>query len=395
MQKKKVFKIEDSNIEGIGTDADKQCRETAAATEKAWKKVKKDKPGKYCWRIEKFKVKTNRDGLEGKFFDDDSYIYLSGVKNKDNDKKIDWDVHFWLGKTTSQDESGTAAYKTVELDDFMGGDPIQHRECSGHESRLFLSYWPEGIRLLSGGCESGFNIVKPETFTPRLLWIKGKKNVRVVQVDIKVSNLNAGDVFILDCGLNLYQYQGKKCGSQEKLQAGKLQRMIDDERKGKPEVLVFSQTEEPGEDCQIFFSYFQEDVDEIKEGEKVPVEECQKLLDSIDGDGGDDAQYEKKSDKSLHQLSDSSGEMKFTEVAKGDHLEYGLLKSDDVFIFNNGCEIYVWVGKDASSDERKKGMGYASKYLKDNGLPPQMPVTKVHDGQESERFLLSLKGKKH
>ena len=44
-----------------------------------------------------------------------------------------------------QDEYGTAAYKTVELDTFLGDLPVQHREVMGHESALFKSYFPEGI----------------------------------------------------------------------------------------------------------------------------------------------------------------------------------------------------------------------------------------------------------
>lgn len=52
--------------------------------------------------------------LIGTFFSGDSYIVLNTYKKKDSDKLL-FDVHFWLGRYTSQDEAGTAAYKTVEL----------------------------------------------------------------------------------------------------------------------------------------------------------------------------------------------------------------------------------------------------------------------------------------
>ena len=41
--------------------------------------------------------------------------------------RLEQHIHFWLGAQSSQDEAGVAAYKTVELDEFLGGAPIQHR----------------------------------------------------------------------------------------------------------------------------------------------------------------------------------------------------------------------------------------------------------------------------
>jgi len=60
-----------------------------------------------------------------------------------------------LGSETSIDEQGTAAYKTVELDDWFDGEPSQNREVMGEESDEFKSLF-ESYELLEGGIDSGF-----------------------------------------------------------------------------------------------------------------------------------------------------------------------------------------------------------------------------------------------
>ncbi|KAI3667385.1 hypothetical protein L6452_42441 [Arctium lappa] len=124
-----------------------------------------------------------------------------------------YDIHFWLGKDTSQDEAGTAAIKTVELDAVLSGRAVQHREIQNHESDKFLSYFKPCIIPLEGGVATGFK--KPEEeFETRLYTCKGK---RVVPFSRSV--LNHDDVFILDTKDKIFQFNGANSNIQERAKA--------------------------------------------------------------------------------------------------------------------------------------------------------------------------------
>lgn len=121
---------------------------------------------------------------------------------------------------TSQDEAGAAAILTVQLDDLLDGSPIQHREVQDHESSLFLSYFKNGIRYVAGGVASGFHHVTiNDGGQKRLFQVKGKRNVRVREVGLSVSNMNKGDCFILEDSRNIYVYVGPTAKRVEKLKA--------------------------------------------------------------------------------------------------------------------------------------------------------------------------------
>jgi len=368
MLKQKEYNLADSNIANIGSDLDKKIRQAAANTEEAWTGAGKV-VGLEIWRIEKFQVKRVGKETFGTFYSGDSYIVLNTYKKKPDGNALAWDVHFWLGKHTTQDEAGTAAYKTVELDDLLNDAPVQHREVQGYESDLFLKYFKGQIRLLEGGVDSGFKHVEPEKYTPRLLQLKGRKKVRVTQVDMKPESLNSGDVFILDGGLQLYQFNGKAASPMEKMKGAQLTRAMADERKGLPKVHVIEEGDKTSDAGEFW---------KLLGGEK-PIKSA--------SEGGSDEEAEAANAKirKLFRLSDATGKMEFTEVASG-KISRKLLDNNDVFVFDSGAEVFAWIGSKATSAEKKKSMSYAQEYLQKYSRPLWLPITRVLEGQENEVF---------
>jgi gelsolin len=371
MLKQKEYNVADSNIALLGSDLEKKVKLAAAQTEKAWAEAGK-KVGIQIWRIEKFNVVSWPKEQYGTFYSGDSYIVLWTYKKKPDSDALAWDVHFWLGKHTSQDEAGTAAYKTVELDDFLGGAPVQYREVQGHESDRFMSHFKNEIKLLEGGIDSGFKHVEAEKYQARLLHLKGKKKVRVSQVELSYKSLNSGDVFILDSGIDIYQWNGSKAGMQEKMKGAQVSRAISDERKGLPKVNVIEESEKANA-TDPFWKLL---------GGTGPIKSAE--------EGGSDEEAEKKTDRKLFRLSDASGKMTFTEVASGNNIKKNLLDENDVFIFDTGAEVFAWIGKKASADERKKALAFAQDYLSKYNRPIWLPIARILSGGENEVFEASF-----
>lgn len=114
--------------------------EESALREPAWKPVLACRePRLFLWRIEKFQVKVWT--RHGTFYNGDTFIVLNVYKRNANDAALRYDVHFWIGKYSTADEYGTAAYKTVELDTALDGKAVQYREVEDYESEKFRSYF--------------------------------------------------------------------------------------------------------------------------------------------------------------------------------------------------------------------------------------------------------------
>lgn len=336
----------------FGSDTEKKVKKESAESEPAWQDAGKE-VGQKIWRIVKFEVEHWPEEQYGEFFNGDSYIILNTYKEEE---EIKYDVHFWIGKYSTQDEYGTAAYKTVELDTFLEDKPIQHREVQGHESPLFKTYF-QTLTLLKGGADTGFRRVLPEAYNPRMFHVmkQSNKNITCTQVSMKKGNLKAGDVFIIDNGKAIYQWNGKDCSHDEKFKAAQEIGKMKSSRKAR--------------------------VTTLEEDSCSPDHEALQLLK----DGESKAKVEVKGERKMFEVSDEDGSLDMEEIASDDGLSKDLLKSENVFVINTGTHVFCWVGAGASVDERRNGLPYACNYVCKTDTP-WLPVTVVAQGEESAAF---------
>jgi len=361
--KAKEYDWKDSNLALFGSDLDKKVKKESAMTETAWKGAG-TAVGLKIWRIVKFQVKDWPKNDYGKFYAGDSYIILNTYKSDPGSADLDHDLHFWIGSHSSQDEYGTAAYKTVELDTFLDDKPVQHREVQGHESDLFLTYFKSGLSILEGGAETGFRHVKPEEYKPRLLHFSGaKKNIVVHEVPLARSRVHSGDVFILDLGLKIYQWNGSQSNKDERFKAMQyLNALKSDRGNAESETIEEADTS----DDHVFYAT---------------------LTDKDIPDPSFDTP-DKPGEKVLSKVSDAGGHIKISEVKKG-RVGKADFDSHDVFILDVGNECFVWVGQNASPDEKKNGLGYAHQHLMTTSHP-LIPISVIKEGQHSKSFTAAI-----
>ncbi|XP_065856405.1 villin-3 [Euphorbia lathyris] len=320
------------------------------------------KLGIEIWRIENFQPVLLPKSDHGKFYMGDCYIVLQTTSVKGGSHL--YDIHFWIGKDTSQDEAGTAAVKTVELDAVLGGRAVQHRELQGHESDKFLSYFRPCIIPLEGGVASGFKKPEEEEFETRLYICKGKRAVRMKQVPFARSSLNHDDVFILDTENKIYQFNGANSNIQERAKALEVIQFLKEKyHEGTCDVAIVDDgkldTESDSGEFWVLFGGF------APIGKKVMTE--------------DDIVPESTPAK-LYSIND--GVLKAIEG----ELSKGMLENNKCYILDCGAEVFIWVGRVTQVEERKAASQVAEEFVASQNRPKSTRLTRVIQGYETHAF---------
>ncbi|TVY42085.1 Severin [Lachnellula subtilissima] len=360
----KEYDIKDSNVELIGTEIDHRVKYNSAKTEPAWNDGKVGlQAGLHVWRIEDFEVIPWPKEKYGQFFDGDSYIVLHSYKvGKDGNEKLGHEIFFWLGSKTSQDEAGTAAYKTVELDEFLQGSATQHREIQQQPSDEFVALFPR-LSIRAGGVRSGFTHVETDAKTKEVTLLLrifkhpsavGRDSIIVHEVEPTWQSLDEEDVFVLDKGDKIWVWQGKKCSPMEKAKAAQV---VNDLTLAKHvDVEVLAQTD--------------------SRSHVYPPQQHQALAPA------DYFALVMHLDNYLSTLS-----------KKGRQSEERILTLMTFFLLDVGRTIWVWKGLGASAGERAMWLNVAQSYVRQlQGTSDAylIPLAAVIEGNESPSFLKAI-----
>ena len=374
MQKRKELNIKDTNLALMGSELDQKLRLQKAQGEDAFRGVGQ-KPGIEVWRIEKFQPVPWKQ--LGKFYDGDSYIVLHTQLEDDT---LKWDIYFWLGQYTSQDEAGTAAFKTVELDEVLGQAPVQHREVQMHETEEFLSLWSDfgGLKIMKGGMESGFKDVdagEAGEWVPRdpELHLVSGPTMRTVRVsalpEVDISYLSEEDCYVLDSGhTSIFLYRGEGASPGETAKAG---RFANELAQGRPDgdVRFCSSSDAPQEFWDIL-------------GGKQPIPTTApsfvKNRDNAPSGADEKEPY-------LVHVTDESGSVQATTVATGAAMKGYALNESDCYILIEPKRATAWLGAGASLSEKRTAPGRMSQIMAKEGNP-YATTSVVKQGREPDYF---------
>lgn len=274
----------------------------------------------------------------------------------------------------------------MEID--LHGVPVQYREVQGNESPRFFSYFKH-LRILHGGVRSGFrHVTEPPPLDLFVLYHisvhprHGSVAVRQVTKHLHPTVAKyPSDVFVLDKGTKVFQYNTRLSAGKERFETAQFVRALIDSREGKDKPTL-SVLDEGGSGAGVFLLELGEDAEHSE-----PIQ--------INTDAAAKTPASDTTPAKLFRIVDDSGSITFTPV----EVESPSLKdlhTDDAFLVDATASqtapaLYAWIGKGSSAAERKYVIQYGQRYLwqlaeKDRSLA-RVSVVCAGEGHEPRELL--------
>ncbi|EHH51429.1 hypothetical protein EGM_10795 [Macaca fascicularis] len=327
--------------------------------------------GLHIWITENQKMVPVPEGAYGNFFEEHCYVILHVPQSPKATQGLSSDLHYWVGKQAGAEAQGTAAAFQQHLQEELGGQTVLHREAQAHESDCFCSYFRPGIIYRKGGLASDLKHVETNFFNiQRLLHIKGRKHVSATEVELSWNSFNKGDIFLLDLGKMMIQWNGPKTSISEKARGLALTYSLRDrERGGRAQIGVVDDEAKAPDLMQIMEAVLGRRVGSLRAA--TPSKDINQL---------------QKASVRLYHVYEKGKDLVVVELATPP-LTQDLLQEEDVYILDQGgFKIYVWQGRMSSLQERQAAFSRAVGFIQAKGYPTYTNVEVVNDGAESAAF---------
>ncbi|KAM7229870.1 hypothetical protein CapIbe_018587, partial [Capra ibex] len=325
----------------------------------------------HIWIIENLQMVPVPEPAYGNFFEKHCYVVLHVPQRRKATPGAPKDLHYWIGKMAGAGAEGAPGSLLRHLKEALGGAAVQHREVQGHESACFRSYFRSGIIYRKGGLASARKHVETNVYNiQRLLRIRGGKHVSATEVELSWHSFNKSDVFLLDLGRLMIQWNGPKASAAKKARGLFLTHSLRDrERGGRAEVSVVDDEAEATDLVVIMEAVLGHRVRNLHAA--MPSKRMSEL---------------QKANVHLYQICQKSKDLVVQELSTCP-LTQDLLQEENCYMLDQGSfKIYVWQGRLASLQERGAAFRRALSFIQAKGYPSYTSVEVMDDGAESAGF---------
>lgn len=329
-------------------------------------------PGVTIWEIENFLPNKIEDVTHGKFYEGDCYIVL---KTFLLETQLSWEIYFWIGSATTLDKKACAAIHAVNLRNFLGARCRTQREEQADESDEFLALFDSDIVYIEGGRTStGFFTIEDNVFKTRLYVVHNDDTaLNLEPVEIDYNSLDTENVFLLDAGLKLFLFFGKKARNTVKSKSRLLAEKINkNERKNKAEIFMEVQGNESSEFLKLLGI---EDIEDKPQEVKTVADDWKPRSPRL---------Y-------IIQLGLGYLEMPQPEIPQ-QKLVHTLLNSKSVYLLDCRSDLFVWFGKKSTRLVRAAAIKLSQELFAMIDRPNFSVITRIQEGTENQVFKSKFTG---
>ncbi|KAI8904251.1 hypothetical protein DFJ77DRAFT_484554 [Powellomyces hirtus] len=293
--------------------------------------------------------------------------YTHSDEYDDDDTMMTHRIYVYIGTKAEIDKRFCAAMFSTGLRNWIYATRNVERETTGDESAEFLALFGGKFIVdenLEAATDSSLFVAEEKRWPLRLYMLCGNKEIKLRLVNPNARSLKSTNVFLLDWGRELYQWNGSLSTLQQKVKCRILTARINrHERVGKADVVELDEGDETARFWAILGAEPQQAEDE--------------LFAAI-GDAP----------VTLYRAFEDLSEDVGTHVVKVGKLARAMLVSDAAYVVDAGVELFLWIGKNASLELRGMATELLARIAPLQKRPKWVGLHKLMDEHESEVFKL-------